>query len=53
MTITIEELKELLKDRVDPYLLVEELNLSTEEIVDRFEDKIEEKFNRLCRLIEA
>ena len=52
MTITIEELKELLKDRVDPDLLVEELNLSTEEIVDRFEDKIEEKFNRLSKLVE-
>jgi hypothetical protein len=53
MTITLEELCELLKERVDPDLLVEELNLSTEDIVDRFEDRIESKFNKLIALVDA
>lgn len=52
MAITFEELCEKLKERVDPDLLVEELNLSSEEIVDRFEDKIEARFSRLYRLVE-
>lgn len=50
--ITLEELKEKLKEQVDPDLLVEELNLSTEDLVDRFEDKIEARFSRLHKLIE-
>lgn len=50
--ITLEELKEKLKEQVDPDLLVEELNLSTEDLVDRFEDKIEARFSRLYKLIE-
>lgn len=52
MTLTLEELKELLIERVDPDLLLEELGLSTEDLVDRFEDKIEAKFNRLVVLVE-
>lgn len=52
MTITLEELCELLKERVDPDLLLEELGLSTEDLVDRFEDKIEQKFTRLLTLVE-
>jgi len=52
MAITFEELCELLVERVDPDLLVEELNLSSEEIVDRFPDKIEARFSRLRRLVE-
>lgn len=53
MTLTLEELSELLKERVDPDLLLEELNISTEELVDRFEDKIEQRFNRLVTLVEV
>lgn len=52
MAITLEELKELLKERVDPDLLLEELNLSTEDLVDRFSDIIELRFNRLVKLVE-
>lgn len=52
MALTLEELKEQLKERVDPDLLLEELNISTEELVDRFEDKIEQRFNRLLILVE-
>ena len=43
MIYTLEELCELLKERVDPDLLLEELGLSTEDLVDRFEDKIDRK----------
>ena len=53
MTITLEELCELLRERVDPDLLLEELDISTEELVDRFEDKIEQRFKRLVTLIEV
>lgn len=52
MTHTLEELKELLKERVDPDLLLEELELSTEDLVDNFSDKIEAKFERLVGLVE-
>lgn len=52
MNITLCELKELLKERVDPDLLLEELGLSTEDLVDRFEDRIEAKFNKLTILVE-
>jgi hypothetical protein len=50
--ITLEELCEKLKERVDPDLLVDELNLSTEELVDRFQDRIEQRFSRLLKLVE-
>ena len=52
MVITLEELKELIKDRVDPDLLCYELELSTEDLVDRFEDKIEANFRKLFELVE-
>lgn len=52
MARTLEELKELLKERVDPDLLLEELNISTEELVDRFEDKIEIRFTKLLVLVD-
>lgn len=52
MAVTLEELKELLKERVDPDLLLEELELSTEDLVDNFEDKILVKFTRLVHLVE-
>ena len=52
MTYTLEELKELLKERVDPDLLVDEMGLSSEEIVDRFGDIVEKKFSKLLLLVE-
>ena len=52
MARTLEELKQLLKERVDPDLLLEELNISTEELVDRFEDKIEIRFTKLLVLVD-
>ena len=43
MAITLVEIFELLKQRYDPDTLVELLDISAEEIVDRFQDKIEER----------
>lgn len=52
MTFTLEELCELLKERVDPDLLIDELGLTSEDIVDRFIDKIEVRFNKMITLVE-
>ena len=38
--LTMEEIKERLLQRYDPDGLVESLDLSSEEILDRFEDKL-------------
>lgn len=40
--LTLEELKWVVKEHYDPDLLVELLDISSEEIVERFADKIEE-----------
>ena len=47
MTLTFKDLKERLK-RLDEVSLLEELEISAEDILDRFDDRIEEKFERLC-----
>lgn len=52
MILTLEELCERLKERVDPDLLVEELELSTEQLVDRFSDIIEYRYHKLLPLVE-
>jgi len=49
MRLTVEELKTLLKQQVDEISLLEVLEISAEDIVDRFEDKIEERYDRLVR----
>lgn len=46
MSITFDELKEKLKD-MDEITLLEKLEIYSEEIVDRFPDKIEEKLVQL------
>lgn len=46
MSLTLEELKERLK-KLDEITLLEVLDISSEEIVERFEDLIEEKFDDL------
>lgn len=46
MTLTIEEIKERLK-RWDEVALLEELEIDSEQIVERFDDIIEEKADRL------
>ena len=47
MSLTLEELKEKLMDNYDPDDLLEFLELSSEEILDRFEDKVIRRFEQL------
>jgi len=51
MNLTFEELKEKLQ-RVDEVTLLELLDIRSEDIVERFEDYIEEQQDRLTREIE-
>ena len=51
MNLTFEELKEKLQ-RVDEVTLLELLEIRSEDIVDRFEDYIEEQQDKLIREIE-
>lgn len=51
MNLTFEELKEKLQ-RVDEVTLLELLNIHSDDIVDRFEDYIEEQQDKLMREIE-
>lgn len=46
MALTIEEIKERLK-HLDEISLLEILNISSEELVEKFEDKIEDKAEEL------
>ena len=50
MALTLEEIKERLK-RWDEVTIIEELSIRSEEIVDRFEDIIEENADRLEKLV--
>ena len=47
MTITLTDLKQRLLERVDPNEVVELLEISTEELVNVFSDKIEERYDIL------
>jgi hypothetical protein len=47
MSLTLEELKEKLMENYDPDDLLEFLELSSEEILDRFEDKVIRRFEQL------
>lgn len=46
MSTTFQELKEKLKD-IDEVSLLEKLEIYSDDIVERFEDKIEEKYEVL------
>ena len=43
VSLTLEELKELLADRYDPELLLEVLEINTEDLLEAFEDKLIDK----------
>jgi hypothetical protein len=47
--ITIEELKGKLAKELDEITLLELLDISAEELVEAFHDKIDERFNMLVR----
>lgn len=50
MSLTLEEIKERLR-RWDELTIMEELGLRTEDIVDRFDDIIEDKADYLETLV--
>jgi hypothetical protein len=50
MSLTLEEIKERMKSW-DELTIIEELSLRSEEIVERFEDVIEENADRLEKLV--
>ncbi len=45
--LTLQDLSKLLALQCDPDELIEILNISSEEIIERFQDKIEEHFDEL------
>jgi len=49
MPITLEELREKLVEQVDEVALLELLSLTSEDIVDRFSDIIELKYEELIQ----
>lgn len=48
MTYTLEELKEYIADHVDEVQILELLNIEAVDLVERFEDVIEDKYEYLC-----
>jgi hypothetical protein len=51
MNLSFEELKEKLK-RIDEVTLLELLNIHSDDIIERFEDYIEDKYEQLLKEIE-
>lgn len=49
MALTLTELCEVLAEQVDEVSLLELLEIDSFELVERFKDKIENRFNRLSR----
>lgn len=52
VAVTYQDLKEHIKNNVDPNDLVEYLNLTTEQLVDRFEELIEDRSDYLIQSLE-
>lgn len=50
MPLTLEEIKERMK-RWDEITIVEELSIRTDELVERFDDYIEDQADRLEQLV--
>lgn len=50
--LTLEELKELVIDRMDPDLLIEVLGISMEDLVEALSDFIENKYVKVLQAIE-
>lgn len=47
--LTIQDIKDRMLATQDPDDILELLDISAEELLDRFEDKIEEKYTGLCK----
>lgn len=52
MTITLEGLKDYITHNVDEVDVLEHLNLTAEDLVEAFTDKIEDKFDKLVHDLE-
>ncbi len=50
MTLTLEEIKERMK-RWDEISIIEELSIRSEDIIERFDDVIEDQVDRLEKLV--
>ena len=50
ITLTVEELKEKIADNYDPDLIVEVLQITTEELLDAFEDRLRDNRNKFIDL---
>jgi hypothetical protein len=46
--LTLEELKSRLADNYDEITILEVLHISSEDLVERFEDRVEKYFDRLA-----
>lgn len=52
MTMTFDEVQEYLHDNFDEITILELLEITAYDLVSRFEDKIEENFDRITREID-
>jgi len=50
MNHTIEEIVDILMDRVDEVDVLEVLELTTEDLLLRFGDRVMERYDELCKL---
>ena len=50
--LLLNEVKERLAAQIDEVTLLELLNISAEDIVERFEDFIEDNFEKCCKAVE-
>ena len=50
--LPLEEIKELLAERFDEVTLLEILNVNSYDLVERFEDKIEDDLDKFIRLLD-
>jgi hypothetical protein len=51
--LTLEELKEKLAEQIDEITLLDMLGITSYDLVERFEDVIEDKFEKLEREIDG
>lgn len=52
MNLTIPELKEKIIEQIDEVTFLDLLGLTTEDLVEVFSDKIEDKYDLLCAEVE-
>jgi|DEB0MinimDraft_10_1074344.scaffolds.fasta_scaffold80768_3 uncharacterized protein YeeX (DUF496 family) len=53
MVLTLEELKEKVKEQINEVDLLEILEVTSEDLVNRFDDLIEEKYDILLEIVDV